>query len=256
MDANYHTHTYRCGHARGSDEQFVRAAIDGGFSILGFSDHVPYIGIHKPSDRMDFEQIDEYLGSIAALKAKYADQIEIKVAFEIEFFPELLDYYKSLREKVDYLICGQHNIYNLDDDLDSYANDHDVKAYADHVVMAVESGVIDYLAHPDYFMLGRRHWSKACAEAAHRISAACAKAKTPMELNLNGIRYGHLNFKDGKAYVYPYRSFWEIVAQYDTICVYGYDAHHPTTLLEHNRLDTINEIIKGIPLHIIENFRF
>lgn len=256
MDANYHTHTFRCGHARGSDEQYVRAAIDAGFKVLGFSDHVPFEGVSIPSDRMEYDQIDGYLASIAALKAKYADKIQILVGFEIEFFPQYLDYYRSLRSRVDYLIVGQHNVTFLDNDLDCYANDDDVRKYGDLVTQAIESGLIDYLAHPDYFMLGRRDWSPVCIETAHRICAACAKAKIPMELNLNGIRYGHKKFKDGHAYVYPYRPFWEIASTYDVVCVYGYDAHHPTTLLEHDRIDTINEIIHGIPLTIIENYRF
>lgn len=256
MDANYHTHTSRCGHARGSDEQYVRAAIDGGFKILGFSDHVPFKGVHIPSDRMDYEQIPAYLHSIASLKAKYAGRISILVGFEIEYFPEYLDYYKELLQRVDYLILGQHNVGNLEEDLDCYANDESVRSYAQHVVQAIESGVISYIAHPDYFMLGRRDWSPVCIEAAHMICASAAARKIPLEINLNGIRYGHKPYKDGSAYVYPYRPFWEIAARYDTICVYGYDAHHPTTLLEHDRLDTVNAIIKDLPLNIIENYRF
>lgn len=256
MDANYHTHTARCGHARGSDEQYVRAAIEAGFSVLGFSDHVPFEGIHIPSDRMEFEDIDAYLLSIATLKAKYADKIQILVGFEIEYFPQYLTYYQGLRQRVDYMILGQHNVSFLDNDLDCFANDDDVRLYADYVVEAIESGVVSYIAHPDYFMIGRRDWSEACKEAAHKICAAAAKAKLPLELNLNGIRYGHKPFKAGLAYVYPYRPFWEIAAQYDTICVYGYDAHHPTTLLEDDRIATINEIVNGIPLNIVENYRF
>ena len=31
---NYHTHTARCGHARGSDREMVQAAVDGGIRIL------------------------------------------------------------------------------------------------------------------------------------------------------------------------------------------------------------------------------
>ena len=255
MDANYHTHTFRCGHARGLDEQYVKAAIKSGLRVLGFSDHVPYEGVHVPHDRMELSQTDEYLSSIAALKAKYADQIDIKVGFEIEYFPQLIDYYKSLKEKVDYLILGQHNLSLYSEELDCYADDDDVLEYTRLIMEALETGLVSCLAHPDYFMLGRRDWSQTCIECAHQICAAAAKAKIPLELNLNGIRYGHKPFKDGKAYVYPYRPFWEIAAQYDVICVYGYDAHPPTTLLEHDRIDTINEIVKGLNLNIIENFR-
>ena len=41
MKNNYHTHTTRCFHAVGQDEDYVRAAIDGGFDLLGFADHAP-----------------------------------------------------------------------------------------------------------------------------------------------------------------------------------------------------------------------
>ena len=40
--ANYHTHTSRCGHAGGTDEEYVLAAIEAGWQVLGFSDHMPW----------------------------------------------------------------------------------------------------------------------------------------------------------------------------------------------------------------------
>ena len=39
MLANYHTHTPRCGHAIGSERQYIERAIEEGFKVLGFSDH-------------------------------------------------------------------------------------------------------------------------------------------------------------------------------------------------------------------------
>ena len=42
MLTNYHTHTFRCQHANGTVEDYVREAIAKGFDILGMSDHVPY----------------------------------------------------------------------------------------------------------------------------------------------------------------------------------------------------------------------
>ena len=41
MTENYHTHTARCRHATGTEEEYVLAAIDRGLKILGFSDHTP-----------------------------------------------------------------------------------------------------------------------------------------------------------------------------------------------------------------------
>ena len=37
MKTNYHTHTTRCMHATGSDEDYVLSAIKGGYQELGFS---------------------------------------------------------------------------------------------------------------------------------------------------------------------------------------------------------------------------
>ena len=42
MIANYHTHTPRCMHATGAEEEYVRCAIEAGYQILGFADHTPY----------------------------------------------------------------------------------------------------------------------------------------------------------------------------------------------------------------------
>lgn len=42
---NYHTHTSRCGHAVGEDEEYVINAIKSGIKVLGFSDHVPFLDI-------------------------------------------------------------------------------------------------------------------------------------------------------------------------------------------------------------------
>ena len=39
---NYHTHTTRCFHAIGKDEEYVKAAIQANIKELGFSDHTPW----------------------------------------------------------------------------------------------------------------------------------------------------------------------------------------------------------------------
>ena len=36
MIANYHTHTPRCNHAVGSEEEYVQQALKAGIKILGF----------------------------------------------------------------------------------------------------------------------------------------------------------------------------------------------------------------------------
>ena len=43
MIANYHTHTWRCRHADGTEREYVERAIEGGLKILGFSDRTATI---------------------------------------------------------------------------------------------------------------------------------------------------------------------------------------------------------------------
>ena len=63
MRTNYHTHTTRCLHATGSDEEFVLSAIKGGYQELGFSDHTPwkYHTNYISDIRMTPEELPDYV---------------------------------------------------------------------------------------------------------------------------------------------------------------------------------------------------
>ena len=39
--SNYHAHTTRCGHAFGTEREYIEAAIECGIREFGFSDHAP-----------------------------------------------------------------------------------------------------------------------------------------------------------------------------------------------------------------------
>jgi histidinol-phosphatase (PHP family) len=111
------------------------------------------------------------------------------------------------------------------------------------------------VAHPDYFMIGRRSWSMACDEAVHIIAKAAQDNHVALEINLNGIRYGK-NTYDGKlAYPYPFRPFWEIVSQYNVQCLYSFDAHKPYTLLEKERIELVEDVLEGLNLSINHSYR-
>ncbi len=249
---NYHTHTYRCGHAIGDDEQYVKAAIAAGYTTLGISDHAPYPGVHHPGERMEMEEFPLYLASIRALKEKYKDQIELRIGVEIEYFEELNDYYCELRKSTDYLILGQHNKILDAYSYDIYCDDNDVMEYAQSIGKALDGNYADLLAHPDYFMLGRRKWSAACTQASAIICEAAIRNDIAIEMNLNGIRYGKLDYEGEKRYPYPYREFWEIASSYGCKVVYGVDAHHPLTLLDKDRITIVSEVVEGITLNFIE----
>lgn len=259
---NLHTHTARCGHAEGLDIQYVHSAIDAGFKVLGFSDHIPFKEVKVLGARMFYEQKDEYLTSIRKLKDQFSSLIDIKVGYEVEYIEDKFDYLMDMKKECDYMILGQHLKY-LIYEYDCYCSDEDVLMYVSQIEAALSKNFITYVAHPDYFMMGRRVFSNVCKEAAHRIARASIAYDTPLEINLNGFHYGKKTYefvdKPGvyeERYVYPFREFWEIIATYNCKVIYGYDAHSPIALLEKNRELLANEILKGIPLNFIDTITF
>ena len=64
MIANYHTHTWRCLHAAGTEREYVENAIKGGYKILGFSDHtpMPYPGGYVSNVKMRPDQLEGLRG--------------------------------------------------------------------------------------------------------------------------------------------------------------------------------------------------
>lgn len=87
--ADLHTHTFRCGHARGHEEDYVRRAIALGLSVVAVTDHIPFYWLppeaHDPTLAMAPEQLPEYVDSVLALKEKYRGTIEVLLGIEADY---------------------------------------------------------------------------------------------------------------------------------------------------------------------------
>lgn len=259
--ANYHTHTYRCGHAYGSDESYVKAAIEYGIKYLGFSDHISFKGLSFPRMRQDREMLDDYINSINILKEKYKDLIDIKIGFEAEYIEEFLDDYKELlnSKKIDYLICGQHCIIKGNEQAWYNRNYHDEKtiiSYTDMVIRAIKSGLFKYIAHPDLFMNGYQIWDEASIRESKRIIEASIEYNVPLEINVSGLRYHKSKHKinnDGRLIenMYPYNEFWKMVGEYKALAIIGVDAHRDIDFLD-GVIDEAIEIAEKYNIKLIE----
>ena len=235
MKANYHTHTARCGHAGGTDEAYVRAALSQGYDVLGFSDHVPWpyrSGFTSPSVRMHVRELDGYLASVRALREKYAGQIEVLAGFECEYFPEYIGWLSDMahEKRLDYLILGNH--YDQTDETGMYfggaRTPAQLRAYVDSTVRGVQTGLFSYLAHPDLFM---RHYGRTDADfkaAARDLCRACREAGIPMEYNLHMLHVFGTHERAG----YPCEAFFDIVLEEGVPVIIGVDAHSPGELLD------------------------
>ena len=85
-----HTHNELCGHAIGTIEDYVRAAVEKGLKVIGISDHAPYF--HREEDQ-PFPRITmaksgfiQYIDEVLRLKEGYANRIEVLLGIESDFF--------------------------------------------------------------------------------------------------------------------------------------------------------------------------
>ena len=78
--SNLHTHSTFCD-GRNSIEEMILAAIDAGFTSLGFSGHAP---TQFPDDDCQITDIDGYFNELETMKRKYAGRITIFKGLELE----------------------------------------------------------------------------------------------------------------------------------------------------------------------------
>lgn len=234
--------------------QYIQSAMDAGIQVLGFSEHIPYLEIRLANCRMFYEHKEEYLSTKRKLKKTYEGKMDILVGYEIEYMVEHLDYLMNMRKECDYMILGQHCQFVDGGGYDYLSDDEAVMTYTKQVIEGMRSGLISMLAHPDYFMLGRRDFSTVCRRCAEEICACAVECNIPLEINLNGMRYGNFSYQEGERYPYPYREFWEIAANYPVQVLYGFDAHQPVTLLEDARIDKVDHILTGLSFSFVDTF--
>lgn len=232
MTANYHNHTYRCGHASGKDEQYVEAALRNGMEEMGFSDHVILPDFRQPGMRGAPEEAEGYYASIRSLAEKYRDQIAIHVGYEAEWYGECYaPYYRELlrTNRVDYLILGQHGFMEREgkfvwyDDL-PLTGEAWLERYVRDLVDGIHSGLFSYVAHPDIFVYWRHCFSK---RAAREIALAAKEEGIPLEINMSGTRVPGYVLGDPSYPFYPYPPFWDVVAETGCEVILGVDAHSP-----------------------------
>lgn len=240
--SNFHSHTYRCGHADGKDEEYVLCAIKAGIKELGFSDHMPFKeGCFKPI-RMDLDELDGYIESVKQLREKYKDQIKIHIGLECEYMDKYLDYYQELKKRgIEFMICGQHCF--LDENNNNIWYGSIVKTrlpeYIDSLIRGMETGLFKFIAHPDLFMNGYQIWDEFAIKESRRLLEAANKYDIPLEINCNGIRYMKFKPASFKSF-YPCEEFWKLVSQYGNKVVLGVDAHDPNEYLDEAQEDAIN----------------
>ena len=254
MLTNYHTHTTRCHHAFGEDEEYVLSAIRAGYDALGFSDHAPYFynDGYVSYYKMTPEEAPEYISSVLALKEKYKDKIKIHLGLEAEYYPEIFEKSLDLWRKlgVEYVILGQHYVYKetktREDAAAIPSSAEKLIRYTDRCIEAMETGKFSYIAHPDILNYVGDDEALYRREAKRLVECA-VRCNVPLEINLLGLKEGRN---------YPNKIFWEVAAPLNPTVIIGTDAHVPHVLENTELRRAAVEFADSYGLNLIEKLEF
>ncbi len=214
----FHVHTFRCKHAGDEpDEAYVQKAIELSAARIVFTDHSPFPG-NRFLNRMEIEDLPEYIRSMKHLKEKYSGRIEVVCGLEADYLPSFSSYYRELSEMegMDLLILGQH-FYEKPDGHPSYEDtdrSQEAKGICEAIVQGMETGLFCVLAHPDRTFKRGKDFGEEEIECSEQIIRTAQKYNVYLERN-----YSSMNRKRN---YWP--EFWKLVPPSAGV-VWGIDAH-------------------------------
>ena len=232
---NFHTHTFRCKHAKGDVADYCAKAIELGMETLGMSDHSALPDNRWQHVRMPYAQLDDYADAIDQARIDYP-QLDIRKGMECEYVPKLHSFYvdELLGERqFDYLIGAAHFFTDTNGNWSgTYGGTNSPKALADfarYTVKMIETGLFDFIAHPDLFGNCYPNWDADTAACSRDIAAAAAEFGVGLEINALGLRK-QAHKKNHPFPLYPWEPFWDVVAEAGAPVLINSDAHRPEDL--------------------------
>jgi len=239
MKFDLHTHHLRCGHAVGTIEDYIKAAIDAGLQAIGISDHSPYFASEKdqpePGIAMPKSEFGAYVDEVLRLKAKYDGRIEVLLGVESDFFPEHLDVYREAYAPYpfDYIIGSVHrtkgvSIFNRGrwKGLSPERQIEEKVHYYELIAESARSGVFQIMGHIDamkgYYPAFSRIAAQEAIDGALRI---IGEAGIAVEINTSG------GTKDCGGW-YPSDDILERALFFGVPVTFGSDAHTVSRVAE------------------------
>ena len=258
--SNFHTHTYRCGHAEGDISDYVEQAQMEGCSALGFSDHVPL-----PLDsidnwqeiRMESEESFYYMSKISESKRKAT--FPVYSGFECEWSKRYENWYRDFilgEVNVDYLVFGPH--WTEYDGEFIYApqisNLRQLHSYIDTTIEGMQSGLFAFIAHPDIIISAYDEWDTEISACLNEIIDCAISMDLPMEINGQGMLRPTRKTSNGVRYQYPFKEFWLLAQEKGAKIICNSDAHKPVHVLKQAREARKLAQSWGIEIYELEGF--
>jgi len=222
LRVDMHNHTVRCNHAEGTIEEYIERAIELGVNIYGFSEHAPMD--FDPKYRISFEEMEVYESEILAAKAKYQEQIDIRLGYEVDYLPNHMDE-RVLHAKVDYLIGSVHFIDKWGFDNPEFIGEYESrdideiwKEYFQAIENMAQSRLFDIVGHLDLIKVFKYLPQTPIEEIAQPALEAIQQANMVLEINPAGLRK-----PIGEQY--PSRNLLIMAKEMGIDITFGSDAH-------------------------------
>lgn len=252
LTTNFHTHTFRCQHAYGTEREYIETAISMGIKKLGFSDHIPcpYRDGYVSGIRMTMSQAPEYVSAIRALGKEYQNDIKLFVGFEAEYLPDFYEEQMMMfyRLHCDYLIMGQH--FTDSEKKGPYtgtATDDEsrIRNYVDTVIEGMKTGSYCCLAHPD--LINYEGLDSVYEWEMTRLCRELKELNIPLEMNILGM---------GTGKHYPNEQFWKIAGEVGNSVILGLDAHCLDHLKDVNSYRKCMNLVDKFNLNLTSELSF
>lgn len=221
---DYHIHTL-FSDGRGAPDDYIGAAIEGGLSEIGFSDHLTLT-----EEQEDWSiipaRLPEYVRVIEELRSQYTE-IKILTGIEVDYFrgkhQEILEYLEAF--PFDYVIGSVHYMGSESVDLgrEFYKGRDMERLYEDYfelVSEAASTGLFDIMAHPDLIRIFGNTYPGDATELYQQLAASLKKYDVAFEINSNGMNKPLGDF-------YPDRRYLHHFAKAGVPLCINSDAHSP-----------------------------
>ena len=242
MKLDYHVHTFMCGHAAGTLDEMVEAAIDRGLDEVGIADHMPLYYFEDPELAMAPGELPLYVERVLELKERYKDRITVRLGIEADYEPATQEMRAEIlaRYPWDYVIGSVHILggWVFDDPrrLDGYEGLDIDQFYRDYLCAVgdmAETGLYNTVGHAD---LAKKFDVRAKIDLEPLYRDVLAKVKEAgmcYEINTAGLRWP---VKE----MYPAPEFVRVAFEMGVPVTLGSDAHSPA--------DVARDFDRGIAL--------
>lgn len=230
-----HIHTQRCGHAVGSVDDYVRAAVRNGLSAIAITEHLALPVELDPDHHLSMPacDLDDYLVEVDLTRQRYPE-ISIVSGIEVDYLPGREDETRcaiaAARDRSDGVRIVLGSVHFLGDW--AFDSPHELEEwdrrdvdtvwceYFDLWEKAASSGLFDVMAHPD---LPKKFGHLPAFDTGPMYASAAtvaARAGVLIEVSTAGLRRpcGEL---------YPSPALLEAFSRAGVAATVGSDAHAP-----------------------------